>query len=103
MDIIGTAKLPFFTAIFEGLRLDWSMTKDTVSGLYTLIYEGIHGKASFSSVTGPVGMVGIVGDAYSFGFVYLLSFMALISINLAVINLISISGPRRWATPVFVD
>ena len=33
-------------------------------------------------------MVSIVGDAYSFGFIYLLSFMALISINLAVINLI---------------
>jgi len=88
MDMIGTAKLPFLSAIWEGLRLDWSMSKDTVVGLYTLIYQGIHGKANFSSVTGPVGMVGIVGDAYSFGFVYLLSFMALISINLAVINLV---------------
>jgi regulator of sigma E protease len=88
MDVIGTAKLPFFTAVFEGLRLDWSTTKDTAVGLYTLIYEGIRGKGSFSSVTGPVGMVGIVGDAYHFGFIYLLSFMALISVNLAVINLI---------------
>jgi regulator of sigma E protease len=33
-------------------------------------------------------MVGIVGDAYQFGFVYLFSFAALISINLAIINLI---------------
>jgi regulator of sigma E protease len=88
MDMIGTAKLPFFSAIFEGLRLDWSIAKGTIVGLYTLIVESIHGKGSLSSVTGPVGMVGIVGDAYSFGFVYLLSFVALISINLAVINLI---------------
>src|SRR3989338_1461068 len=35
-----------------------------------------------------VGMVGIVGDAYKFGFVYLMSFAALISINLGVINLL---------------
>ena len=46
------------------------------------------GRGSFSSVTGPIGMVGIVGDAYQFGFVYLLSFAALISVNLAIINLI---------------
>ncbi|PIZ86298.1 RIP metalloprotease RseP [Candidatus Nomurabacteria bacterium CG_4_9_14_0_2_um_filter_32_10] len=88
MDEIGTLKLPILSAFWEGLKLDWSVTKGTVVGLYTLIQEGIMGKGSFSSVTGPVGMVGIVGDAYQFGFVYLLSFAALISVNLAIINLI---------------
>lgn len=88
MDQIGTAKLPFFTALWQGLHLDWFMTKSTAVGLYTLIKEGLQGKGSFASVTGPVGMVGIVGDAYQFGFVYLLSFAALISINLAIINLL---------------
>jgi regulator of sigma E protease len=88
MDQIGTAKLPVFRAIWEGLKLDWNVTKSTVTGLYTLIKTGIQGKGSFDSVTGPVGMVGIVGDAYKFGFVYLLSFTALISVNLAIINLI---------------
>ena len=88
MDQIGNVKLPLFSSILEGMRLDWSMTKSTAVGLYTLVYDGLRGKGSFSSVTGPVGMVGIVGDAYNFGFVYLLSFAALISINLAIINLI---------------
>lgn len=88
MDMIGTAKLPFFKAIWEGLRLDWFMTKNTAIGLYTLVLQAISGKGSFDTVTGPVGMVGIVGDAYNFGFVYLLSFAALISINLAIINLL---------------
>jgi regulator of sigma E protease len=88
MDQIGTAKLPVFSALWQGMRLNWLMTKGTVLGLYTLISEGIHGKGSFDSVTGPVGMVGIVGDAYKFGFVYLMSFAALISINLAIINLL---------------
>ncbi len=88
MDTNRHSQIAFFPAIWEGLRLDWSIAKETTIGLYTLDYEGIQGKGSFSEVTGPVGMVGIVGDAYNFGFVYLLSFMALISINLAVINLI---------------
>jgi regulator of sigma E protease len=88
MDQIGIVKLPFFKALYEGLRLDLNVTKNTAIGLYTLIKDGIQGNGSFSSVTGPVGMVGIVGDAYEFGFVYLLSFAALISVNLAIINLI---------------
>ncbi len=88
MDQIGTVKLPFFSAFWEGLKLDWSVTEGTALGLYTLIVGGIMGKGSFTSVTGPVGMVGIVGNAYQFGFVYLLSFAALISVNLAIINLI---------------
>lgn len=88
MDEIGTAKLPIFSALWEGMRLNWLMTKGTVLGLYTLVKEGIQGKGSLDSVTGPVGMVGIVGDAYKFGFVYLMSFAALISINLSIINLL---------------
>ncbi len=88
MDQIGTVKLPFFNAFWEGLKLDWSVTEGTVVGLYTLIVGGIMGKGSFANVTGPVGMVGIVGNAYQFGFVYLFSFAALISVNLAIINLI---------------
>lgn len=88
MDQIGIAKLPLFPALWEGMKLDYFVTKGTVVGLYTLIVDGIQGKGSFSSVTGPVGMVSIVGDAYKFGLAYLLSFAALISVNLAVINFI---------------
>jgi len=87
MDMIGTAKLPFFTALYEGMKLNLNVTKNTAIGLFTLIYEGILGRGSLEGIAGPVGIVGIVGDAYQFGFVYLLSFAALISINLAIINL----------------
>ena len=67
---------------------DISMTKGTVVGLYNLIANGIRGKGNLSDVSGPVGMIGIVGDASKFGLAYLLSFAALISVNLAIINLI---------------
>jgi len=88
MDQIGTAKLPFFTALWEGMRLTLLMTKNTVLGLYGLISEALKGKGDLTTVAGPIGMIAIVGDAYQFGFVYLLSFAALISINLAIINLL---------------
>ncbi|MBI5139045.1 RIP metalloprotease RseP [Candidatus Nomurabacteria bacterium] len=88
MDQIGTAKLPFLVAFKEGLSLTLFVTKNTALGLFGLIWDGLKGQGSLAGVTGPVGMVGIVGDAYQFGFVYLLSFAALISVNLAIINLL---------------
>jgi regulator of sigma E protease len=88
MDTIGTLKLPIHKAIWEGLKLSADVFIGTVVGFYNLIHGAILGTADMSSVTGPVGIVGVVGDAAKFGFVYLLSFTALISINLAVINLI---------------
>lgn len=88
MDQIGVAKLGFFSSIVEGAKLTVAVTKGTTLGLYHLIADAVRGKGSFASVTGPVGMVGIVGDASRFGFVYLMSFAALISVNLAIINLL---------------
>jgi len=88
MDTIGVAKLPFFSAIIEGMKVTTRVTKETTVGLYMLIKNALIGQGSLDGVTGPVGLVGIVGDASSFGFYYLLSFTAMISINLGVINLI---------------
>lgn len=88
MDVIGKMSLPPHRSIWEGLKLSWSITKGTAIGFYNLISDSISGNANMASITGPIGIVGVVGDARDFGFVYLLSFTALISINLAVINLI---------------
>ncbi len=46
------------------------------------------GSADFSEIAGPVGIVGLVGDAWDVGFAYLLYFTAVISLHLAVINLL---------------
>lgn len=88
MDMVGTLKLPIHKALWEGLKLSSHLVVATVQGFYTLIHDAIIGKANLSSISGPVGIVGMVGTASSFGFIYLLSFTALISINLAVINLL---------------
>jgi len=88
MDMIGVAKLPILTALKEGASLTLFVGKSTIVGLYTLIRDSLRGAGSLDSVTGPVGMVSIVGDAYKFGFAYLLSFTALISVNLGIINLL---------------
>ena len=90
MDAVGTFKLPFFSALIEGAKFTASLLKAITVGLGTFIYSAITGQADLSQVTGPVGIAGMVGEASRLGFVYLLSFTAFISLNLAVINLIPI-------------
>jgi len=97
MDMVGIVSLPIHKAFFEGGKTTLELTKNTVIGLVGFISNAFLGKANLGDVTGPVGIVGIVGDATSLGFVYLLSFSAFISINLAVINLLpfpAIDGGR---------
>ena len=94
MDQIGIAKLPPLTAFWEGMKLTLYVTKGTALGLYTLVLDGLKGKGNLDAITGPVGMVGIVGDAYQFGFVYLLSFSALLP-------LLSHPNPQELRCAVF--
>lgn len=88
MDMIGTLSLPVHKAVYEGGRATFDITYLTVGGIANLIKEGIKGKADISQVAGPVGIISLVGDASRLGFVYLITFTALISINLAIINLV---------------
>lgn len=90
MGIIGTLMLPPHIALWEGLML----TVDFL-GKVTLAILGFLGSAAtlqadLSQVAGPVGIVGLVGDAAELGIVSLMTFTAIISLNLAVINLLPV-------------
>ncbi len=88
MDMVGTVSLPLHKAIIEGGKTTATFTYLTIDGLYNLVKGSIKGDADFSNISGPVGIVGIVGDATRLGFSYLITLTALISINLAIINLV---------------
>jgi regulator of sigma E protease len=88
MDMIGILKLPVHKALWEGIKTTLSLTKQIFIGLAGFLYKTVTGHSNLSEVTGPVGIVGMVGGITQLGFIYLLSFTAFISINLAVINLI---------------
>lgn len=88
LDMVGVLREPFHRALISGFKLTVNLTRATAVGLFDLIVNAVRGTADFSSLSGPVGIVGIIGDAASFGFAYLLSLTAIISINLVIINLI---------------
>ncbi len=88
MGIVGDLKLPIHLAILEGGKKTIDMFYRITVGIGMFLYDVILFKADLSSVAGPIGIVGLVGDASALGFLILLNFTALISLNLAVINLI---------------
>ena len=87
---IGVVPLSFGAALIEGAQLTWSATTLTAVGLWHFFYSVFTFSADLSQVAGPIGIAGVVGSASVQGLEYLLSITAIISINLALINLIPI-------------
>jgi len=87
MENVGIVKLNPFLALYEGVKLTATSFRDVAVGLGVFLFTAIRGQGDFSQVSGPVGIVGMVGDAATFGLAYFLGFVAFISLNLAVINL----------------
>ncbi|MDO8492745.1 MAG: site-2 protease family protein [bacterium] len=85
---VGVLKLSFWKAISEAGKITVYMFGAVAIGLFELLKSAIVGQADLSQIAGPVGIVGLVGDASHIGFAYLLGFVAMISVNLAVINLL---------------
>lgn len=53
-----------------------------------IIGQLVSGKASADNLTGPVGIVYMVGDTARLGWIYLSQLTALISLNLAIVNML---------------
>lgn len=71
-------------ALVNGVKSTWSMTIMMFQSLYMLI----SGDVPASDIAGPVGIVSMVSDTTSYGWYYFVSLVALMSINLAIINLL---------------
>lgn len=87
---IGTVPVSFGSALVEGAALTWGSVVLTAKGLAHFFYGVFTFSANFSQVTGPVGIAGVVGSASAQGAGNLFSIIAIISINLALINLVPI-------------
>ncbi len=85
---VGIYNPPFGKSILKSFEITGVMIYQIANGLISLIVDAFQGQADVSNLTGPVGIVALVGDASTLGVSYLLTFIALISINLGVINLI---------------
>lgn len=88
--MLDTKKYALGEAFTRAFETTGNGLKSITVGIYTLIAGAVSGGADLTQVAGPVGIVGMVGEAASFGFTTLLTFTAIISLNLAVVNLLPI-------------
>ena len=87
MDMVATVKTGFFESFYYGARQTYYLTINVAVGLYTFIGNALTGNASLEQVSGPVGIAGAVGESAKVGLTSLLVMAAVISANLAVLNL----------------
>jgi regulator of sigma E protease len=74
----------------QAVPLALKQTLDLTTTSFALIGRLLTGKISLHNMSGPVGIAQGAGESAKSGFVYYLSFLALISISLGVLNLLPI-------------
>lgn len=84
----GSVRYPFFDALIEGAKITGWMLKEIVLAFGNLFGDMFAGKKVGDQFAGPIGIANITGQAASLGFVYLLQFIGILSLNLAIINIL---------------
>ena len=88
MDKIGLLKLPWYKSIWEGLKRTIGLTALVAKLIFEFIADAFNGEPIIDKISGPVGIFKATGNFATLGFTYILGFIALFSINLAVINIL---------------
>lgn len=86
--LTGEVTYPWYEAIWRGISDAAFLTMATVKGYYSLLKTLVVHGTLIADVSGPIGIASLTGQAARVGFNYLLQFVAMISINLAVLNII---------------
>ena len=72
------------SAVVDGTRATFTLT----TKMYQVIKQLFTGEVSTKELSGPVGIVYYVSESVSQGFLYFLYLMAILSLNLAIVNLL---------------
>jgi regulator of sigma E protease len=87
---IGTVKFPFFIAIGHGISQSARYTWLIIAGFGGLLRDLVLGHGPSADLSGPVGIAVMTGGIVSQGWWATFQFMAVLSLNLAVINFLPI-------------
>ncbi len=86
----GIVKYPWYLAITEGVKTTFILIWVIILAFYELFKNLILGNGVSAELAGPVGIAALTGQMARMGFIYILQFTALLSINLAIINFLPI-------------
>lgn len=80
----------FFKSIVDGFTRAVNTLGGILAGLWYILTQLFTGGEVGEAVSGPVGIFKIVGDASTLGFIYLLNLLGILSLNLAIFNLLPV-------------
>lgn len=86
---------------FEAIGLGFKETGRNIKLIFKVLGELFTGKLSFGALSGPVGVVKEIGNQAENGVMNVLYFLAYISVNLAVFNLIPF--PALDGSKIFIN
>lgn len=84
----GGPKMGVGTAFIEGFKASLRICKKTFIAFFDLVKNLFTQGKLLEGVVGPVGIFGVAATTSKFGFIYLFQLLGVISLNLAVANLI---------------
>lgn len=86
--LTGIIKYPWYEAIYRGVQNTYYLLVNTFIG-YGTIFKNLFTQGNAGvALSGPIGIAVITGQAAKLGFTYLMQFTAIISVNLAVLNVL---------------
>jgi regulator of sigma E protease len=85
---VAKVSYPWYEAIWRGLITTMNLIWATLSAFWTLIVQALHHQPVGAALSGPVGIAVLTRDVAQLGLIYLIQFTAILSINLAIINVI---------------
>jgi len=85
---LGLVKYPWYRAIYEGFAATFIYLGAIFVAFYSLIAGLFNGSGAAGAVSGPIGIAVLTGQAAKLGFAYLIQFTAMLSLNLAVLNIL---------------
>ncbi|MBU1179654.1 RIP metalloprotease RseP [Patescibacteria group bacterium] len=83
---IGVVSYPWYLAIWKGIMEAFFYIKEIAIAFGTLFKNLFVGKGVSVDLSGPVGIAVITGKVARMGLIYLMQFTAILSVNLAIIN-----------------
>lgn len=86
--LAGADRIGIFAALREGALRTFEITRLTITGLGTVLWQLITHASVPSGVVGPVGIFSVAHQASGLGIAYFLQILAVISVNLAVLNML---------------
>lgn len=85
--LTGVVQYAWYESIYQGAKQTIILTANTFLGYTQIIQKVFTTGSPGTELSGPVGIARFTGQAARMGFIYLLQLVALLSVNLAVLNI----------------